>query len=69
MERRSERGSVGVGNASQTRPDQTRVFLTAVCGVSGYSCIASNGELGSRPGFDFRGRPMGSASCNARTIR
>lgn len=32
-----------------TRPDPTRPIsvVTEVCGVSGHSCIASNGDLGS----------------------
>ena len=42
-----------VGHAAQTRPDQTRVLVTAACGVSGHSFHPSHGDLPSpaRPRF------------------
>jgi len=43
-ERRSERRSLCVGNAAQTRPDQTRVVLTVSWGVSIKACIHRQGS-------------------------
>lgn len=44
--------SLGRWNRHQTRPDQTRLFVAVVCGVSNSNSIASNGDLDA-------------ASCNA----
>ena len=44
----TERRSVARRNASQTRPDQTRVFVTACWGVSGSTQIQSHRHLGPR---------------------
>lgn len=37
----------------QTRPDQTRVVLTVVCGVSGQSSRSSHGDLREPPAIEL----------------
>ena len=48
-EHRSERRSVADANAAQTRPDQTRVVVTASGGVSIKACIHRQGSRGTAP--------------------
>ena len=60
-ERRSERRSLCVGNAAQTRPDQTRVVLTVSWGVSISNSIHRQGSRGlvRRLGWMAAARQMG----------